>query len=465
MNRESHFTTEVKILHMCNVDEYWKFFSGNITFIHDRGMCIGICSPHGKRMDHALNTEKIDACFAIDMAREINPLHDVVSIFNLYRMMRKFKPTIVVAGGPKGAFLGMISSFLAGVPIRIYFCHGLRLETTRGIKRTILSCTEKLTCFLSHRIWSVSQSLEENIVSLGFTPKTKIRTILHGTANGIDLKRFHRTADQLFEQNRIRRELGWSEHDPVIGFIGRMTKDKGITELTKAFQRILSRYPSAKLLLVGPREAGDAVPEEVVTFLEKHPNVSMTGSVDDPVVYYGLMDLLALPSYREGLPTVVLEASAMGVPTVGANCTGMVDALVDNETGIMVPVADDEKLAEGILRYLDDDELRLRHGNAGIDRIARDFYPPSIWRGYFDDLVELLHQKRIAFTIVTDETAEALHDEAKKTKEWIAAHNCVHRNISLEKCCSIFGVAAENISDIIADVRFSSRTNQLQTQE
>jgi glycosyltransferase involved in cell wall biosynthesis len=176
----------------------------------------------------------------------------------------------------------------------------------------------------------------------------------------------------------------------VVGFVGRLTRDKGVPELLDAFDQILGSFPDARLLMLGDLEDGDPIPESYAKRLCKHPRAVMTGKVFDPPSYYPIMDVLALPSYREGSPNVLLEAGAAQVPTVAFKATGSVNAVCDGVTGTLVPLGDVDAFARALQRYLRDDFLRRKHGQAGRERVLRDFRPEMIWKLLHGEYARLL---------------------------------------------------------------------------
>ncbi|HKR65210.1 MAG TPA: glycosyltransferase, partial [Thermoanaerobaculia bacterium] len=200
------------------------------------------------------------------------------------------------------------------------------------------------------------------------TSREKTIVLAHGSSNGVDAARF---APNDETRARIRRELGFADSDVVIGFIGRLTRDKGIAELLQAFERVRN----ARLLIVGDAEDGD--PVDAAT-LAKLAHVTRLAHVADAAPYYSAIDILAFPSHREGFPNVVLEAASASVPAVGFRATGTVDAIEDGVTGTIVD--DVDALAIALQRYVDDESLRRAHGEAGRKRAVERFAPEEVWR-------------------------------------------------------------------------------------
>jgi glycosyltransferase involved in cell wall biosynthesis len=375
-----------------------KFLKGQLSYLRRRGFDIVVVSAPTKitagvdELRLVGEREQVTT-IAVPMEREISLLNDLVSLVRLYRVLRGLRPAIVNAGTPKAGLLGMIAGCAAGVPVRIYLLHGLRLETARGLKRFVLGIAERCTSALAHKVICVSESLMRLYVTLGFTTKFKACVLGEGSVNGVQVSEIIPTPQADKRARKLREQLGIPDGAPVLGFVGRFTRDKGIPELLDAFDQILAAFPDARLLALGDFEKGDPIQESYVKRLRGHPRVVMTGFVSNPLSYYPIMDVLAFPSYREGYPTVVLEAAAAQVPTVAFKATGSVDAICDGVTGTLVPLGDVAAFSRALQRYLSDDFLRREHGQAGRERVLRDFRPEMIWESLYEEYARLLKAK------------------------------------------------------------------------
>jgi glycosyltransferase involved in cell wall biosynthesis len=233
-----------------------------------------------------------------------------------------------------------------------------------------------------------SRSLKAVAESEGIVQPGRGVVLGAGSGNGIDVERF--AADQLPRRDDARARFGLPADVKVIGFVGRFTKDKGIEDLVEAFASDLGPGDGSWLLLVGTFEPGDPVGIHVRALIETHPRIVVAHWLDHPGAAYRAMDVLAFPSYREGLPNVPLEAQLCGVPVVGYAATGTVDAIVDGVTGVLVPVGEAESLAEAITMLLADDSRRQRMGAAGRARSAGQFDRRALWQELAD-----LYRRRI----------------------------------------------------------------------
>jgi len=384
----------VKLVHITTAPPaLWAFFRGQIGYMSARGLEVEAVSSPGAKLQRFADREAIPV-HAVAMPRSVTPLRDVVAMAELWWLLRRLCPQILHAHTPKGGLLGMICGWLARVPVRIYRIAGLPLLTATGYKATLLRWSEKVACRLSHQVLCVSPSIREIAIEKGLCPAGKIKVLLNGSSNGVDAQgRFNPARTGRQRSLQLRREWGIPEEAPVIGFAGRLVRDKGITELVEAWQALRGKYPQLHLLVIGDWEPQDPVPEAARAALEADERVKLTGEIDNIEEAYTIMDILALPTYREGLPNVPLEAAAMQLPVVASAVPGCVDAVADGVTGTLVPVRDAAALTAALQRYLDDPELRRRHGQAGRERVLRDFCPEELWAALYGEYERLLHEK------------------------------------------------------------------------
>jgi glycosyltransferase involved in cell wall biosynthesis len=382
-----------RIVHVVTSDVSVGLMRGQLHFLQEQGFDVTLISSPGKWLDQAGRRENVKAV-AVPMAREIAPWKDLVSLWRLWRTLRALRPAIVNVGTPKAGLLGGCAAWLAGVPCRFYTLHGLRCETSRGLRRRLLVFTEHLACRFAHRIICVSRSLREKAIALGLTSAERIVVFRLGSCNGVNTSRFACTPERVKEANKLRLKLGIPPQAPVLGFVGRLTRDKGISELVEAFLQLGNRFPDLRLLLVGPFEEGDKLSEKTRKHLETHPRIVLTGVVPDTAPYYRLMDVLALASHREGFPSVVLEAYAAGIPVVAARATGLVDAVVDGETGLLFPIGDVAALVRCLERLLDDKAVAAKLASTGQELVNREFRQEIIWNALNEEYRRLLQTRR-----------------------------------------------------------------------
>ncbi|MBK5238833.1 MAG: glycosyltransferase family 4 protein [Actinomycetales bacterium] len=326
---------------------------------------------------------------ALAMSREPAPFADLRSLFAWILLLRKVRPDVLSVGTPKAGLLGGLAGVFSRVPRRVYLLRGLRLETVTGAKRILLKLLERVAMGSAHSVISVSSSLRDEVIKLGIVSKDKIVVLGAGSSNGVDLDAFDSSAFSPAEVQRITSQLALGEGVPVIGFVGRLTTDKGLDILASAREILAERGIDHQLLVVGRVEMATGDADAVRLGTAGRP-VLQTGHVADPAIYYQLMDVLCLPTRREGFPNVVLEASAAGVPSVTTNATGAIDSVVDGVTGVVVEVGDARALAEGLSTVLSDRELRVRMGYDAHRRAADLYSREIVWARSADFYARLL---------------------------------------------------------------------------
>jgi len=323
----------------------------------------------------------------IPIERNIAPLRDLLALSELTALLYRLQPDVVHTHGPKACLLGMLAATATGVPVRIASIHGLRHETLTGTKLNLVKNLETVSARLAQRVICVSHSVQRRAVSDGIVSPSKVSVLGQGSAAGVDAKDTFQPEKQLASGLALREKLGLASRDFVVGYVGRLARDKGITELTQAWRTVAQQSPQAHLILAGERDLTDPVSLDTLLSL---PRVHELGFLEQPAQAYAALDLLVLPSYREGFPQVLLEAAAMGKPVLATQVTGCVDAIVSGETGVLVPAHDAPALAQQILALEGEPERRQLMGHKARQRVLTDFSSEPIAQATWDLYEELL---------------------------------------------------------------------------
>jgi glycosyltransferase involved in cell wall biosynthesis len=371
-------STRPRLLKIVTVPLSFQLGQGHAAVMSRAGFEVHAVSSPGPLADQYSRYEKVPV-HPVPMARRIAPLSDVVSFVRLCRTIRRLRPTVVQAGTPKAAVLGTLAAYLLRVRTRVYYVHGLPMLTAKGLMRRILFAVERLTCKAATHIVCVSPSIRRELIAAGMCPADKAIVLGHGSSNGVDMSVFDPARFPADAVAKARANLGIPADALVIGFLGRIGREKGIEQLYQAWRTIRDEFPSAYLLIIGPDEANDPVHPEVLEGLKADPRVRMTGPDWYPAPLYALMDLLCMPSHREGLPNVALEAAAMEVPVVAFRVPGVVDAVESGTTGELVDPLCAEQIAAAIGKYFQQPSLRKKHGRAGRHRVHEFFAREKVW--------------------------------------------------------------------------------------
>jgi lipopolysaccharide/colanic/teichoic acid biosynthesis glycosyltransferase len=356
----------------------WTLLRGQLAWLQRRGHQVTLVTSPGDVFNATLDREAVNG-HPVQMEREINFRKDLVSLKQLISVFRQEKPDVINVSTPKAGLLGGIAGVILSVPVRIYTLRGLRMETARGSKRMVLWLAEWIACACAHKVVCVSPSLRDRAFELRLVSVDKAVVLGGGSSNGVLAQRFEPTPERSVDATKLRHELGIPGDAIVYGFVGRFTRDKGILELLEAFQTLSAEHSKARLLLVGDFEMGDPIPDVARQQLEQHPGIIRTGFVRDTSPYYHVLDVLVLPSHREGFPNVPLEAASAAKAVITTNATGARDSVIDGVTGLIVPVGDAKAIGRAMTQLLLNPEQTLAFGSAGRERILRDFTPEVIW--------------------------------------------------------------------------------------
>lgn len=364
------------VVHVTTVPMTLRFLAGHVAWQKAQGFAVAAISSPGPHLAPFAAAAGIDV-HAIAMPRRVTPLADAAALLRLVACLRRLRPAIVHAHTPKGGLLGVLAARLAGVPVAIYHLHGLPFATAAGMRRLLLRSSERVSCALARRVLCVSNSLRDEALAARLVAPERIAVPGGGSIAGIDAVRFDPARFPPAARAAWRRAHGVPQAATVLGFVGRLVRDKGIGDLAAAWARLHEAQPAAHLLLVGPPEPQDPVPPAVLAALRADPRVTCTGELPeaDLPAAYAAMDLAVLPTWREGFPVTALEAAAMALPLVATSVTGCVDAVVDGSTGVLVPPRDPAALARVLRDLVADPARRAALGAAARARACRDFAP------------------------------------------------------------------------------------------
>jgi glycosyltransferase involved in cell wall biosynthesis len=312
---------------------------------------IGVASTE-KELYEVQETEGIRVV-GLNMTRTIAPFKDIVSLWHMYLLCKKEKPTIVHSHTPKAGIIAMLGAKLAGVPIRLHTVAGLPLMEITGLKRKLLNWVEKITYSCASKVYPNSRGLYDFILNNHFTTENKLKIIANGSSNGIDTSHFSPEVITQNECTNLKVKLGILPEDFVFIFVGRLVGDKGINELVIAYSQL--KTPNSKLLLVGPLETElDPLQPEILEEIESNPNIINVGFQSDVRPYFAISDCLVFPSYREGFPNVVMQAGAMGLPCIVSDINGCNEIIMQGENGVIFPVKNVEAIKVAMFKMCDD---------------------------------------------------------------------------------------------------------------
>jgi glycosyltransferase involved in cell wall biosynthesis len=368
------------ILHVVNIFFVIPYFLGEqLTFFQNKGYKIHIvCSPSNELYDY-ISKHKFEYK-AIPILRKISLIQDIKSIVSICKFIKTKKIDIIVGHTPKGGLLAMFAGWIMNVPIRIYFRHGIVYETSKGLKRFLLVSMDKFASLMALKIVCVSPSVYTQSIKDKLNPERKQMILSKGTCNGIDVTRFKKTNIDADVIDKLKIQYNIRENDFIIGYVGRLVRDKGIVELVEAFEIVLEQFSNVKLLLIGMFEERDKLPLSIVEKIKTHPQIINTDYINNDIIenYYALMDIFVLPSYREGFPTSILEASSMQIPVITTKATGCIDALIENVTGIFVEHQSSD-IAKGVIEFIKNEDKRIDYGIAGRKFVVDNFEQHIIW--------------------------------------------------------------------------------------
>lgn len=328
---------------------------------------VAVTSP-GPELDSLRHDDGFH-CVAVPMHRRISPVADLVSLVRLVIVMAKERPWVVHSMTPKAGLLCMIAAWLTGVPVRVHTFTGLVWPTATGLKRRLLMMTDRITCACATHVIPEGKGVMHDLQHGGITSKP-MRVLGHGNVKGVDIERF--------DPSRLGAQAASGAFTFL--FVGRIVGEKGINELVEAFARLHEEQPATRLVLVGNYETElDPLSQGTRRIIDAMDAIETPGPkrCDDLVSAYAEADCFVMPSYREGFPNVVLEAGAMGLPSVVTDINGSREIVENGKNGLVVPPRDAAALYDAMKLMATDNEARQR-----MAREARPMIVSRFERGY-----------------------------------------------------------------------------------
>lgn len=351
-----------------------SLLKGQLRFLSDYYEVVGISSDFGTERLKEVSEREGVRCIDVLMYREISLLNDIKSLWKLIRLFKRENPYIVHANTPKGSLLAMMAAWITCVPHRLYTVTGLRFETATGRFRRLLIIMEKITCWCATKVIPEGKGVKDTLIANNITKKP-LKVILNGNINGVDVNYYSRSEEVMRKVNAMKEEGVF-----CFIFVGRMVKDKGINELVRAFSKLLILYSNIRLQLVGGFERElDPIAEDVERIIKEEKAIITWGFQHDIRPFLAMADVLTFPSYREGFPNVVLQAGAMGLPSIVTDINGCNEIIRDGVNGKIIPPHDEKALYEA-MKYM------YEHQNDKV-KVMAQYVRPMIVERYEQQMV------------------------------------------------------------------------------
>jgi glycosyltransferase involved in cell wall biosynthesis len=396
----------IKVAHVATIDLSLRFLLLNqLQSLSDSGYAITGVSAAGPHVI-ALEERGIRH-IPVHLTRSMTPVADLLALWRLYRIMRREQFTIVHCHTPKAELLGQLAARLAGVPIVIDTFRGIYdRKGGNSLQRWLLVRLSRIATSCADLVLCQSREAMASLLREGVCESDRLAHL----GNGIDVRRFDRRRVDPGDLESARKALGIDSARPVIGFVGRLVREKGILDLFAAMCLVRARFPQAQLLVIGPADTDkpDSVTPEQARDYGIDGNCVFAGLRTDMPVLYSLMDVFVLPSHREGFPRAPMEALAMEVPCIATDIPGCREVIDHGHNGLLVPVGSPIALAGAIGSLLDDPARARKMARAGRARALESFDEQKVFATVKSMYARLLSEKRITSSPVSIDRKDPL---------------------------------------------------------
>jgi len=332
-------------------------------------------------------TVEHDGYHCVGIQRGISIVKDFKALIALTKYFRKERFDAVHSVTPKAGLLTAVAGFFAGIPIRIHIFTGQVWANKKGPMRWLLKFMDRMIVLFGNHFLVDGEGQRQYLIQQGILKEKNSKVLGHGSICGVNLKRF--VASEELRQ-AARKEIGISDDKTVFVFMGRLNHDKGMYELLPAFNRLAKERNDVYLLLFGVDEENIAEQFSKYDHLKSGENFCYYGRTSEPQKMLQAGDVFVLPTYREGFGSSVIEASALGLPVICSDAYGVMDAMVDNVTGLRCKVGDEESLYQCMKEMAKNPHLIKKMGEAGNERVVRDFdgeKMTKLWIEFYHDLL------------------------------------------------------------------------------
>lgn len=328
------------------------------------------------------------------LSRKLSPFQDLISLIACIRLIKKVRPDIVHTHSPKAGIVGILAARLCNVTLRIHTVAGLPLVEAKGAKKKLLVFVEKIAYHFAHYILPNSKVQMDYIISEKiYTNTQKLIVLGNGGSNGVDLTFFNKNVHVIDTANKFKSLHNINEGDVVLSFVGRLNNYKGINELIEAFRSLNVSYPTLKLILVGPYEDLNPLLQNTLSEINNNLNIIAVGHQEDIRPYLCASDIFVFPSYREGFPQSLMQAGAMGLPSIATDINGCNEVVKDGITGLLIEPKDTESLTKAIVQLVEDKKLRIEMGTQSEEYIKRNYEQGRFWKLVHDFYIDKLFNK------------------------------------------------------------------------
>ncbi|MCF0053973.1 glycosyltransferase family 4 protein [Dyadobacter sp. LJ53] len=353
---------------------------GQLRYMSENGMEVYMASTPDKHVPD-MEASQNAQFHPLPLSRELTPFKDLMALFSTIRLIRKLKPHIVHTHSPKAGIIGMLAAYICNVPLKMHTVAGLPLMEITGPKRKLLNFVETLTYWCSDWVLPNSHELKQFILDNNLSPdKSKVKVLGNGSSNGIDLKYFSANPQLLAESSDFRKQNNVGEHDIVLAFMGRLANYKGVNELVKAFQILEKRHQNLKLVLIGAPEDLNPLEETTESEIANNKSIIAVGHQNDVRKFLVASDIFVFPSYREGFPQALLQASAMGIPCIATNINGCNEMIEDGKTGILIEPKSVNAIVEACEKLIKDRQASEKMGMLAQQYVLKNFEQQQLWK-------------------------------------------------------------------------------------